>query len=97
MIAQWADPSWKALLTNDQGQSHPTDIIALEGGWQGLMIPSPGVWTLKFNYKPASATWGMRISSLSWILLITVSLCLRLPRLSANQVALPESPIKTNS
>gem|GEM_PF-2786449 len=97
MIAQWADPSWKAQLTNDQGQSHPTDIIALEGGWQGVMIPSPGVWTLKFNYKPASAIWGMRISSLSWILLITVSLCLRLPRLSANQVALPESPIKTNS
>jgi hypothetical protein len=97
MIAQWADPSWKAQLTNDQGQSHPTDIIALEGGWQGVMIPSPGIWTLKFNYKPASATWGMRISSLSWILLITVSLCLRLPRLSANQVALPESPIKTNS
>ena len=97
MIAQWADPSWKAQLTNDQGQSHPTDIIALEGGWQGVMIPSPGIWTLKFNYKPASAIWGMRISSLSWILLITVSLCLRLPRLSANQVALPESPIKTNS
>ena len=68
VIAQWADPSWKAQLLNDQGQQISAKLIALEGGWQGVNIPESGEWTLKLNYMPASATWGLRISGISGII-----------------------------
>jgi hypothetical protein len=68
MIAQWADPSWKAQLLNDQGQQISAKLIAMEGGWQGVNVPESGEWTLKLNYQPASATWGLRISGISGII-----------------------------
>ena len=68
VIAQWADPSWKAQLLNDQGQQISAKLIAMEGGWQGVNIPESGEWTLKLNYQPASATWGLRISGISGII-----------------------------
>jgi hypothetical protein len=84
LIAQWADPSWQAQISNNQGQWQPAPIISLAGGWQAVEVPGPGQWRLELTYKPASATLGMRISAISWTIFIIGMLYLKLFRPSAN-------------
>lgn len=76
IFAQWADPAWNGILKNSKGEKAQAVIIPLEGGWQGVEVPSAGDWTLQLNYAPAYLKSAI-ISSVAAALIIVI--CLILP------------------
>lgn len=72
IVSQWADPNWRATLSNGSGEGSPVEILPMHGGWQGVRIPSAGQWKLAMRYEPASFYAGAAISAAGWLALAMV-------------------------
>jgi len=66
LISQWAAPGWQAILNETNGPSPAVEIIPMAGGWQGVIVPAAGTWTLGLRYIPNSFSVGFRISCAAW-------------------------------
>jgi len=66
VVSQWADPNWRAFLTNGTSGEAPIEIFEMAGGWQGIRLPGAGDWKLTLRYEPISYRVGAGISALAW-------------------------------
>lgn len=72
IVSQWADPNWQARLANGSGEEKVAEIIAMDGGWQGVRIPGPGEWKLTLRYEPKSFRAGAAISAVALAITMTM-------------------------
>jgi hypothetical protein len=66
VVSQLQYPAWRASWIDPQGRANPTGIRGVLGGWQGVMTPGPGRWTLSLDYGGRAERWGLVISAVSW-------------------------------
>lgn len=97
IISQWAAPDWTAHLTDKTGKSKPVDILKLEGGWQGVVIPDSGEFRLEFHYRPAHWNLILGVTLLSWLTSGFVWLGCGQNRLRAMMKSEPTSSIPSQS
>lgn len=95
IVAQLADPAWRATWVGPDGQQRPAEIapaFALkrqgprpeEKGWQAVTVPGPGRWTLRMEYDDRAVSAGLAVSGVSWLVWL-IGLVFRFPGRAANQ------------
>jgi hypothetical protein len=65
VLSRTFDPEWRAWWSNESG-TRPAEVVSVLGGWQGVVAPEPGRWTLRLEYAGRAARLGITISSLAW-------------------------------
>jgi hypothetical protein len=74
VIAQLADPQWRARWTGRDGQGERlAEILPTfrhddsAGGWQRVRVPRPGRWVLHLEYAALDVDQGLWDSALAWL------------------------------
>jgi hypothetical protein len=69
IISQLDDPEWEARLNGPGGER----VVAVArlfdngtAGWQGVVVPGPGRWSLDMAYRGRAAYVGLAASALAW-------------------------------
>jgi hypothetical protein len=66
VLSKTFDPEWEAWWSNEAGERTEAKVVKVLGGWQGVVVPEPGKWTLHLEY-PGRAVWlGLTIGSTAW-------------------------------
>jgi hypothetical protein len=71
IVAQLADPQWKAKWTGPS-ETQAAEVRRvfegpLEVGWQAIDVPGPGRWTLQMEYDARDVRQGLAISTAAWL------------------------------
>ncbi len=93
IVSQLADPEWTATWVGLDGQGEqPSAIVPTfrkgrePGGWQRVLVPGRGCWTLRLQYQPDDLVEGMAVSALAWISWIVAALVTGLKALVGRSV-----------
>ena len=65
VIAQLAHPDWTGCWTGPEGE-RPASIVRVFGGWQGVLLPGNGAWTLHLEYRGEDVWTGLKVSAFAW-------------------------------
>jgi hypothetical protein len=65
ILSQLDYPEWQARWVGPGGE-RPAAIVRVFGGWQGVRVPEPGLWTLHLEYQGRDARLGLLVSALAW-------------------------------
>ncbi|RUL88102.1 hypothetical protein [Tautonia sociabilis] len=66
VISQLHYPEWRATLVGPDGRPNPETVDRVLGGWQGIVLPGPGRWTIRLDYEGRAERIGLVVSALSW-------------------------------
>lgn len=68
VISQTFDPEWGATWVNGDDQARPATVVRTAEGWQAVGVGAlpPGGWTLRLDYRGATARLGLAVSAASW-------------------------------
>ena len=94
VIAQLAHPDWTGRWTGPEGE-RPASIVRVFGGWQGVLLPGNGAWTLHLEYRGEDVWTGLKVSAFAWTV-GALAFCLRWWRegRSAAKTATPPPPVE---
>ncbi len=78
IVTQLADPQWTATWSG-AGGTRPARIAPVftrprEYGWQAVMVPGPGHWTLRLDYRADDVRLGLVVSGVSWLIYLGLAL-----------------------
>jgi hypothetical protein len=90
IVSQLADPQWTARWIGQEGQGESDEAILPSfrkpgepGGWQRVLVPGRGLWTLRLEYQPSDVILGVAISTIAWAVWVIAALKAALRRRTA--------------
>ena len=67
VLSSTFDPEWQAWWEGPSGERRPSEVVKVLGGWQGVVAPEPGRWTLHLEYPGRAAKIGLAVSVVAWL------------------------------